>query len=104
MNNFVRIISKKIPTEKYCNIIPMYVNSLSESVKNQNGFISSHSFWNVENDMIYSMSDWKTLKDWEDWHGSGSRNEIFENYKNSIKSESCEIFYKRKHKNDFFLL
>ena len=104
MSNFIRIISKKIPKDKYCNVIPMYVNSLSESVKNQNGFISSHSFWNVENVMIYSMSDWKTLKDWEDWHGSDSRNEIFENYKNSIKSESYEIFYKRKHKNDFFLL
>lgn len=104
MSTFVRIICKKVSIEKYCSITPIYVNHLSEVVKSQKGFIYSDSFWGKKSNIIYSMSDWDSLSDWERWFYSNTRKEIYENYRNSISYENYELFYKRKHKNDIFLL
>jgi heme-degrading monooxygenase HmoA len=102
--NFIRVVSRKIPNSCGCDIIPLYVNQLSENVKTQDGFLGSHSFWDLKTEEIYSMSDWKSIDHWNKWIESETRNSIKKQFETSIKDEQFQYFLKRKNQNDIFLL
>ena len=117
MSSVIRIISKKvtkvtsygIPRNKFTE----YTNSLSEAAKCSSGFVSSESYWatpvsyldNSHTSMkIVSISNWKSLKDWNNWYNSNKRKEINEKYSDIIESENFDILQKKAPTDDIFLL
>jgi heme-degrading monooxygenase HmoA len=117
MSNIVKIISKKIITQKLnqpsYKFLDQYINSLNKSVKNQPGFIKSNSYWEFETNNIITnsntiktvcISEWKSTSDWNKWHTSKERLDIYNNYKILDKIENFSILKKRKSIDNVFLL
>ena len=100
----IRVISRKVPK---CDSIHfgIYVNKLSELVKIQPGFITSDSYWCRESNNVFSVSDWKIVKDCETWKVSQCRQTIFKTHSNYIQEEHHRILHKTNSNfNNFFLL
>lgn len=117
MSRLIRIISKKI-TKSNNGFIPRtrfteYTNSLSEFAKKSPGFVSSNSYWETqiestdnpeESIKIISISEWKTLNDWNKWYQSMEREKIHTQYKDIIDSETFFLLNKKAPTDDIFLL
>ena len=88
---------------KFCD----YNDELTNTVNSINGFISSESFYksdidniHIHNDLILTLSEWKSYRDWNDWFNSNIRYNIKKKYIESIENE--QIFILKK--NNLFLL
>ena len=113
--NSIRILSKKI---SYCSpsaIIDFtkYSNELNKLVKIQKGFILSESFWGYcldkqfeppKENIIYTLSEWKSVHFWNNWFHSEERDCIKRKYKDILHNESFRILIKNKDREDMFLL
>ena len=115
MSKIIKIISNKIAKESLTtgsrNNFIDYTNILSETAKNHSGFISSTSYWKNplesytdQNIEIVSISEWKSLQDWENWYNSENRKEINNKYNKIIKEEKFNVLLKKTHLDDIFLL
>tara|TARA_E500000178_G_scaffold348984_2_gene405058 strand:- start:1749 stop:2096 length:348 start_codon:yes stop_codon:yes gene_type:complete len=88
-----------------------YTNRLSETAKNQKGFISSNSYWKnnlntheVCEFQIVSISNWNRLDDWNNWLKSKERKEVSDRFKEIKCDEKFDILLKKKNNDDIFLL
>ena len=111
----VRVISKKIT---YCDIKSLnrfakYSNLLNERVQTIPGFIKSESYWEyreletsniMKENIIYTISEWDSITEWNRWLESSSRQSIKMDYLDIIYSESFKILIKNKDRDDIFLL
>ena len=119
MSKVIKVISLKSTKEVIAYGVPRirfseYANTLSEKAKNHPGFISTNSYWKnrmeiPENDEIskleiVSISNWKSIDDWNDWLDSETRKKIKSSYTDIIGSESFNILNKRSPTDDTFLL
>jgi len=113
MSKIIKILSKKVITQKSWDASHMqlneYVNTLSEIAKNQPGFIKSNSYWEFEIDKgnsieTVSISEWKNIKDWNNWYTSKERLDIYNNYKDLDRTEKFSILKKRTITDNIFLL
>lgn len=115
MSKIIKIISNKIAkdhlsTGSRTSFID-YTNILSETAKNQTGFISSNSYWKnpLENHTdqkieIISISEWKSIDDWNSWYNSESRQQINNKYSKIIDEEKFNVLLKKTPSDDIFLL
>ena len=113
---FVRIMSNKTVFKKTSegsrSRFIEYTNSLSEIAKHQKGFIESQSYWNYPlNNSDYNkcyeivtISDWKSIDDWNEWYDSNSRKKIHDRYKEIIHEEDFRVLLTKHVNDDLFLL
>ena len=100
----IRVISRKVPRCDSMNFV-MYINKLSETVKNQNGFVTSDSYWCRESNTVFSISDWVSENHWKNWYTSQDRQTIASEYTRHVQEEHFRVLYKTNHKyRDIFLL
>jgi hypothetical protein len=117
MSKIVKIISKKVITQNLYGVFHIklndYVNNLYETAKNQPGFIKSNSYWefeinhtgaNCNSIETLSISEWKSIKDWDNWYTSKERLNIYNNYKDLDRTEKFSILKKRTLIDNVFLL
>lgn len=119
MSKLVKIISLKSTKKIISHGVPRvrfseYANNLGEQAKNHPGFISSSSYWkntiNFPNDEetckleIVSISNWKSIDDWNNWFNSQKRQKIRNSYDDIIENETFNLLNKRTIKDDTFLL
>tara|TARA_Y100000589_G_C26881973_1_gene518379 strand:+ start:126 stop:473 length:348 start_codon:yes stop_codon:yes gene_type:complete len=115
MSRIVKIISNKVAKGSLSDgsrtAFIDYTNVLSETAKTHKGFISSSSYWKnpietSSNDKIeiVSISDWKSIQDWDDWYNSDSRKKINNKYQKIIDKENFNILLKKTPLDDIFLL
>ena len=115
MSRIVKIISNKVAKGSLTNgsrtTFIDYTNVLSETAKTHKGFISSSSYWknSLESSSsdkieIVSISNWKSMQDWEDWYNSKSRKSINDKYQNIIEKENFNVLLKKSPLDDIFLL
>ena len=116
MSNTIKIISTKGGKLTLNNVIPRllmleYTNSLTEKAKYQKGFVNSNSYWknslafshNINIELI-TISEWKTLEDWNNWYLSKERYEIYRKYSNIIAKEHFDYLTQKNINDDIFLL
>lgn len=110
--NRIKILSEKISV-KNClsyNKFVNYTNQLSEHAKQQPGFISSNTYFKEPLEMaklpinVITISEWKNMESWENWYNSDIRNEIYNDFKDTIKKEEYNLIFKKNNINDIFLL
>lgn len=119
MSKLVKIISLKSTKEVITYGVPRirfseYANSLAEQAKNHPGFISSNSYWKntiqfpSEKETckleIVSISNWRSIDDWNSWYNSHKRKNIRKLYDDIIDNETFNLLNKRSDKDDTFLL
>ena len=119
MSKLIKILSLKSTKEVVSYGVPRirfseYTNTLSEKARQHPGFVSSNSYWKNSIKFpedketcsleIVSISEWRSLDDWEDWYKSKSRQDICNLYKDIIGKESFDIMNKRSSTEDTFLL
>lgn len=115
MSKIIKIISNKIAKDSLStgsrNNFIDYTNILSEAAKNHSGFISSNSYWKnpletytEQKIEIVSISEWKSLQDWENWYNSEKRKEINNKYIKIIEEEKFNVLLKKTPLDDIFLL
>ena len=102
---------KNLPKKQARNLLR---KNLREQAKNHPGFISSSSYWkntiNFPNDEetckleIVSISNWKSIDDWNNWFNSQKRQKIRNSYDDIIENETFNLLNKRTVKDDTFLL
>ena len=110
----VRVISKKIT---YCDIKSLnrfvkYSNLLNKEVQSKKGFKNSESYWEykengtktMKENIIFTISEWDSITDWNNWLSSKDRTFIKKDYLDVIYSESFKILIKNKDRDDIFLL
>ena len=99
--NPIKVITQKIPTMKFANCTYNYfTDQLTQLASTFPGFIHSESYWNCVNTSInnshYTISDWKTLRDWDRWQFSEERTLFF---KNSTIHFECSHLILNKQNN-----
>ena len=119
MSKLIKIISIKTTKESLSYTLPRirlseYANSLSETAKDHPGFISTDSYWKNklknptitgnESLQVVSISEWESLRHWNQWLQSEERNKIHNQYKDIIQKESFSVLNKRSFSDDTFLL
>ena len=110
--NVVKVLTKKIPTSCIANCtFIQFSNDLTRAASEHKGFINSTSYWensyltNFDStSSLYTISDWESVEDWNNWLTSNIRNEILNSHK--MKFEICRhtILFRRKKYNDTPLL
>ncbi len=110
--NPIKIFSEKICVRNrisYTGFIN-YTNNLTKLAKQHHGFISSESFikepFEYDSDIpikVITISQWDSIYDWNNWHSSGSRRDVYNNYRDVIDTENFNLLFKKKN-NDIFLL
>ena len=53
---------------------------------------------------VITISEWKNMESWENWYNSDIRNEIYNDFKDTIKKEEYNLIFKKNNINDIFLL
>ena len=107
----IKILCTKIP-RVVCgrkvvsrNRFAKYNNILTETVNNMKGFIGSESYYPYDPmedyNMVMSLSEWKSHRDWENWYNSEKRNDIKNEFRDVIEKERIAILRKD---DDIFLL
>ena len=100
--NTIKVITKIIPKELYLGEIINYSNNFNKIAKKQKGYIKSKTFVHNFN-TIYTISDWKTEKDWNMWNKNMIKEKNYNYYKNLLLDTNNTILYKTNF-NDIFLL
>ena len=91
--NVVRVLTKKIPISSIANCtFIQFSNDLTQAASKHKGFINSTSYWedvyNYDIDSsLYTISDWESKKDWDEWIKSEIREKILDNHK--MEFEYC---------------
>ena len=103
----IRVIAKKVGKMGiHDKSFISYINKLTKTAQNRKGFQSSSSYW--ENDCnsltTFSISDWESKDDWDNWLNSYDRKLINTEHKKFILSEEFSILIKSKKNDDTFLL
>ena len=115
MSRTVLILARKItkPSFGFVSRVQLteYVNNLSELAKTRDGFIQSNSYWkqnihctNKEIIETVSISEWKSIEDWQKWKNSIERVKVYNQYKDVIELEEFSILQKKTPTDDIFLL
>lgn len=103
MANKVKVLTQKIPgIGVELTAFGMYANAFSERVRSYPGFIGSESFWGLNNH-IWTISEWRSGNDWENWRTSSARQKVLDSYSLECKTEHVKLL-KRCPSNDIFLL
>lgn len=97
------ILTKRIIRPELSKDLNKYMFSLHQEVIHNSGFLKASSYTNFDYTNHYTISYWKSKKDWKEWINSRERKFITNNY-NIVKYESHEqLFAIIKTKNIFLL-
>ena len=105
----IRVIAKKIGTVGtvgfYDKLFINYINKLTVAAKNSSGFQKTHSYWEKDynNLTAFSISDWDSENDWNNWLNSNVRKKISLEQKEAISSEEFSVLVKSNNDNGFLL-
>ena len=112
--NYIKVISRKVPKSSIMRSDFIdFSNRLTSAAYNQTGYIKSCSYWDVRNSLstaydnnfqLYTLSDWETIDDWENWLKSENRKNAHNISGNPVKEVEHIILYKKLPFNDTFLL
>ena len=110
----IRVIVKKV---SHCDInsigrFARYSNILNQEVQTTKGFINSESFWEYSNEqskktcenVIYTISEWNSITDWDNWLKSSQRQKLKTYYNDILHKETYKILIKNRDRLDTFLL
>ena len=106
----IRVIAKKVAKVELMNfndkLFMNYINKLTSAAQKSNGFQNTHSYWEKDcnNIVAFSISDWNSENDWNNWLNSNIRKEINRQHKKVISYEEFNILIKSKNNDNTFLL
>ena len=106
----IRVIAKKIGTVGtvgfYDKLFINYINKLTVAAKKSSGFQKTYSYWEKDynNLTAFSISDWNSENDWNNWLNSDVRKKISFEHKEAISSEEFNILVKSNNSDNVFLL
>ena len=106
----IRVIAKKVAKVGIMNyndkIFINYINNLTSEAQNFKGFQNTNRYWekNYNQLIAFSISDWESENDWNNWLESNTRKLIRDKHQEVILEEKFNILLKSKNKDNTFLL